>query len=261
MRRSKDRVPLATYYRALQDIFSKQSGILTAALPHLGERGRNDEVRLREFLGKILPGRFSIGTGIIVCSKASIPDSSQTDIVIYDEKDNSPLHRELSAYVYPIEVVYGTIEVKGALTHKDIGATLQSIAKVRRLAKHKWYVKFEAKPKNKGTVVAPRDLPSTLSPRSYLFAYDTSSWTSLSSFKAYLKRNLERNPKSHLHGVVVLDKNWFLYQEAFEDEVVLRAFSDDALMRFMHKLTYDISSIRMHPVSLDKYFGISYGDS
>lgn len=101
------------YYQAIQEIFAKQAEILTAVLPHFGERGRNDEERIRDLLGRVLPRSLSLGTGFVVSSSPSVPPSAQTDIVIYDELWNSPLHRELSAYVYPIETVYAAIEVKG----------------------------------------------------------------------------------------------------------------------------------------------------
>ena len=265
MARTAQRPEVATYYAALQSIFGKQSDILTAALSHYGERGRNDEARLRDFLTKVLPNRFSIGTGVIVCHKRTIPISSQTDIVVYDEIYNSPLHRELSSYVYPVEIVYGSIEVKGPLQHKDIARTLGNIGKIRRLAKHKWYVKFGSKPKEPGkkgkAVVDAVDFQNTLSPRSYLFAYDTTAWTTLDSFKKYLRDALIKNGKAHLHGAVVLSKNWFIYQEPYERSVVIKSYTDHALLRFVHKLTYDISSVPMAPMSLDKYFGISYGVS
>src|SRR5688572_12190990 len=75
----------ATYFEALQRVFHLESQILTAVLPHKGERGRNDEERTRTFLAKVLPRRFSIGTGFILCSNLALEASGQTDVVIYDE--------------------------------------------------------------------------------------------------------------------------------------------------------------------------------
>ena len=119
---------IKAYYEALRDIFALESRVLTASLPHRGERGRNDEERFRSFLAKVLPRRFSIGSGFLVCSNPSVPASRQVDTVIFDEIYNSPLHRELAAYVFPIEMVYGTVEVKGLLRPSDLVPTLQSIA-------------------------------------------------------------------------------------------------------------------------------------
>ena len=118
------------YYEALRSIFQLESEVLTATLPHSGERGRNDEERLRAFLAKVLPRRFSIGTGFLVCSNPTLPASRQIDTVVFDEIHNSPLHRELAAYVFPIEMVYGTVEVKGLLKPSDLVSTLRSIAQV-----------------------------------------------------------------------------------------------------------------------------------
>lgn len=265
MARTKHKTETKTYYQAVQEIFAKQSEILTAVLPHYGERGRNDEERLRDLLIKVLPRRFSIGTGFIVCHDTNIPHSSQTDIVIYDETQNSPLHRELSAYIYPIEIVYGAIEVKGNLRRQDISKALKDIQKIRQLAKYKWYVNFTSKPKKpekpEQLIVVPEDFQKILSPRTYLFAYDAGDWKTINTFVKYLKEQLLKNKKAFLHGAIVLSKNWFVYQEAFEEDVVLKQHADNALLRFMHKLTYDLSSIKMHSMSLDKYCGVSYGAS
>jgi hypothetical protein len=50
MPRGNETPGVKAYYQALQKIFDLQSEILTAVLPHKGERGRNDEERFRDFL-------------------------------------------------------------------------------------------------------------------------------------------------------------------------------------------------------------------
>ena len=85
MARTKATPGVKAYYEALQRVFELQSEVLTAALPHMGERGRNDEERFRDFLSKTLPRKFSIGTGFVVCSDPSVPQSNQNDIVVFDE--------------------------------------------------------------------------------------------------------------------------------------------------------------------------------
>lgn len=137
MKRKTDSPGTQAYYDALKRIFDLESGILTGVLPHAGERGRNDEVRFKNFLAKVLPRRLSIGTGFLVCSKPAVRSSRQMDVVIYDEIHNSPLHRELAAFVFPIEMVYRTVEVKGLLKQNDLVPVLQNSARIRRLAKEK----------------------------------------------------------------------------------------------------------------------------
>src|SRR5262245_23038359 len=71
---------IKNYYSALQAQFRLQSSILTDVLPHSGERGRNNEERFREFLARVLPRKYSVGSGFVVCSESSVSVSSQTDV-------------------------------------------------------------------------------------------------------------------------------------------------------------------------------------
>jgi Domain of unknown function (DUF6602) len=132
----------ADYFRALQDILKLQQTVLTRTLPHHGERGSNTEEYFRQVLRRTLPHRYSIGTGFMICSEPGVQPSFQTDIVIYDEFLNSPLFRELAASVFPIETVYATIEIKSALSAKDIKQSVEAIANIRRLGKHKRYITY-----------------------------------------------------------------------------------------------------------------------
>ena len=100
-----------------------------------------------EFLGRISPRKHSVGSGFVVCSEESVPVSSQTDVVLFDEFHNSPLHRELTAHIYPVEIVYGTVEVKGRLEKRDLGKIVQDIAKLRALGEHRYYISYESVPK------------------------------------------------------------------------------------------------------------------
>jgi hypothetical protein len=141
IRRMETPTPLS-YFEALQDILRLQTEVLTRVLPHSGERGSNDEEHFKAFLRRILPRRYSLGTGFMISSNRHIQPSGQTDIVVFDEFHNSPLFRELAASVFPIEIVYAAIEVKRVLQSKDIPHCLDAIARIRRLAKEKQYVRY-----------------------------------------------------------------------------------------------------------------------
>lgn len=258
MVRTKETPGVKAYYEALQRVFELQSEVLTAVLPHMGERGRNDEEAFRDFLSKTLPRKFSIGTGFIVCSDPTVRQSNQNDIVIFDEIHNSPLHRELAAFVYPVEMVYATIEVKGRLKPSNLRGCLQSIAKIRKLAKHKHYVVPAAVPVGPShpgkAALAQIEYQDDVSPRTYVLAYDVDGWTSLDSFAESWKQALMKNPNAHLHGVAVLKQNWFVYQMAFTaPDVQVRQFSDNALLRFNTKLLNEIQGMEIAPVSSFRY--------
>ncbi|TMQ30148.1 MAG: hypothetical protein E6K65_06360 [Nitrospirae bacterium] len=248
------------YYDALKRIFELESGVLTATLPHAGERGRNDEERFRSFLVKVLPRRFSIGTGFLVCSNPELPYSRQMDTVIYDEIHNSPLHRELAAYVFPIEMVYGTIEVKGLLKPGDLVPALQSIARIRRLAREKWYVVYgeraigQEKPDQ--LVVDPVEMMQRLAPRAFLFAYDA-TWKRHSSFVSALKQALMKVPEAHIHGVVILAKEWFACQVAYAgNEPKLKHYTDNGLLRFVKQMIHSLASVPIRQMSIDRYLNV-----
>jgi uncharacterized protein DUF6602 len=248
------------YYDALKQIFELESGVLTATLPHAGERGRNDEERFRAFLFKVLPRRFSIGTGFLVCSNPSVPLSRQMDTVIYDEIHNSPLHRELAAYVFPIEMIYGTVEVKGLLTPSDLVPALQSIARIRHLANEKFYVEYgataiaEDQPDKK--VVSQIEVMHTLPPRAFLFAYDA-TWKKHGSFVNALTKALRKVPEAHVHGIVVLAKEWFAYQVAYaENGPTLKHYTDNGLLRFVKHMIHNLASVPMQQMSIDRYLNI-----
>ena len=260
MKRKKDSPGTQAYYDALRHIFELESGILTAVLPHAGERGRNDEERFRTFLAKVLPRRFSIGTGFLVCSNPGVPPSRQMDTVIYDEIHNSPLHRELAAYVFPIEMVYATIEVKGLLTPRDLVPALRSIACIRRLAKEKFYVVYGETALGQENpdqmVVAPIEIVHKLAPRTFLFAYDA-TWERHDNFVKALEKALAKVPDSHIHGVVVLAKEWFAYQVAYAgNEPKVKHYLDNGLLRFVKHMIHCIASVPIRQMSIDRYLNI-----
>jgi len=248
------------YYEALRKIFELESLVLTATLPHRGERGRNDEERVRAFLAKVLPRRFSVGTGFLVCSNPAVPASRQIDTVVFDEIHNSPLHRELAAHVFPIEMVYGTVEVKGLLKPSDLIPTLRSIAEVRRLAKEKQYVVYGSTSVGQNQpdqlVVVPIEVTEKLAPRAFIFAYDA-TWRTMSGFRDAFKQALMKVPDAHVHGVIVLAKEWFAYQVPYSgEERQVKHYSDNSLLRFIKKMMHDLGSFPMHQVSIDRYFNI-----
>lgn len=266
IKRTKDSPGIPPYFEAIKQILELQRGILTGVIPHKAERGRNDELRLIAFLEQILPRRFGIGTGFIVGPYPIDEPSNQTDVVVCDEFYNSPIHRELAAQVYPIETVYGTVEVKGTLSKyaryngkTDFDQTLENIAKVRNLAKKKQYVDYVSEPKDEEHpdqfVMRKRSRSIELPPRSYLFAFHTDNWDSLDDFAASLQEALLRNPDAHLHGAIVLDRNWFVEQKAYTGEQrELIGFEDNCLLRFHNSLLHGIQSMPMGALDMDRYY-------
>ena len=168
------------------------------------------------------------------------------------------MYRELSADIYPIETVYATIEVKGVLERKEIDKSFEHIAYIRELAKCKNYVRYVGRPKNDNEpdklIVKSEKYNFPLSPRSYIFAYAKKNWRTLDNFKSYLKESLEKHSGAHLHGIMILEKNWFAFQEPHsENNVEIHVFNDNALIRFTNTLLRGIQSMPMDIASIDDY--------
>jgi hypothetical protein len=250
---------IRNYYSALQEQFKLQSKVLTDVLPHAGERGRNDEERFREFLGRILPRKYSVGTGFVVCSEISVPVSSQTDVVLFDEFHNSPLHRELTAHIYPIEIVYGTVEVKGCLEKRDLPKIVEDIAKMRALGKHRYYTSYGSVQKpNAGpgkNVVGQAELPTSVPPRAFVFAYEQKGWSTLDGLLKSLKE-ANQDALAHIHGLAVLDSDWYVTQEAYATAAPhYHGFEGDALLQFVNGMLHSIGSVQMMQMSINRYYG------
>lgn len=249
---------IKNYYSALQAQFRLQSSILTDVLPHSGERGRNNEERFREFLGRVLPRKFSVGSGFVVCSESSVSVSSQTDVVLFDEFHNAPIHRELASHVYPVEIVYGTVEVKGSLEKRDLHKICQDIAKIRALGQHRYYLKYGGVPKSQEQptkqVVGGTELHSTVPPRAFVFAYEQRGWQTLGDFVDSLTE-AARGVAVHIHGLAVLDSDWYVAQEAYADDAPkFHAVEGDALLNFVNGMLHSIGSVEMMQMSIDRYY-------
>jgi hypothetical protein len=249
---------IKNYYSALQAQFRLQSGILTDVLPHSGERGRNNEERFREFLGRVLPRKYSVGSGFVVCSESSVPVSSQTDVVLFDEFLNAPIHRELASHVYPVEIVYGTVEVKGCLEKRDLPKICEDIAKLRALGQQRYYLRYSGVPKSEeqptNQVVGGIELHSKVPPRAFVFAYEQKGWKSISDFVDSLTE-AGRDISVHIHGLAILDSDWYVSQEAYaENPPKFHASEGDALLNFVNGMLHSIGSVEMMQMSIDRYY-------
>jgi hypothetical protein len=257
MARKPKTIDVQDYYDAFRGEFLLKA-TRSAALSHLGERGRNEEERVRNFLRRVLPKRFSVGSGVIVSSNKTLGPSSHMDVVIYDDFYNAPLYRELASNVYPVEMVYATVEVKRLLEKKNLPKILADIQKIRSLGEERWYVAYAAVPK--GATDSGQSITGQVQfrlskpvPRSYLIAIRQRGWADISVFTNDLAAALEATP-THIHGAVVLNSDWYVTLEAYSTpRSGLTPHTDNSLLRFVNDLLPGISSMPMHQMSFDRY--------
>ena len=85
-------------------------------ISHPAEKGRSLEEEVAAILRTILPPEYGVGTGFVVFHGKQGPElSTQLDIIIYDAVRSGPLGRLAACEVYPIEGVYGYVEVKASI--------------------------------------------------------------------------------------------------------------------------------------------------
>ncbi|MGY4712574.1 DUF6602 domain-containing protein [Mycolicibacterium sp. CBM1] len=95
---------------------------------HQGEKGRENELSLARMLSNLVPSRYGIGSGLIFDSEGN--ESSQTDIILFDAVDEPTILAQTTQVLYPVENVYGCIEVKtsvGGAEIEDIGEKIDSV--------------------------------------------------------------------------------------------------------------------------------------
>jgi hypothetical protein len=220
---------------------------------HRPEKGRIVESVVKSALRAILPGRFSIGTGFAITASGST--SSQLDLVIYDAFYNSPILLEGGTGLFPIECVYGFVEVKSVLNREAIDGFTKAVRGVRDLADEKRYVMYGKRDNGEGKkVVAEIEVENRLAPRSFMFAIN-STYEDVDSVDAALKECSEKNG-SHVHGLAVLDKDWFLWQKAFSEKPEFSRSQSPALAAFCAGVLASIQSMNMLPAAMRRYLGV-----
>jgi len=198
---------------------------------------------VRDIIRELLPKRFSIGTGFAVNSKDA--RSTQLDLVLYDELLNTPLSLIGDVSAFPIECIYGAVEVKSWLDKDRLEEASKTIGQLRKFKEHKRYYRptklvqdgsgnlFEV-PTNPAD--EKDDLVIPLAPRNYVFAFNT-KWK-LSTLTAKLRKASD-NYGAFFHGVLVLKKEWFVTQLATRpgEPKQFRAKEGNVMLDFAKKLS------------------------
>lgn len=237
------------YYDWLAASVGRYESLAKSLVEHKAEKGRIVEGIVKASLRAILPSRFSLGTGFVVTAAGDT--SPQLDVVIYDAFENAPIILEGGVGVFPIECVYGFVEVKSKLDTDGIASAAKTIGQVRRFASQKTYEGYAV---NGGDepVSLPMGFRSDLPPRSYVFALRTtlSEETLVESIRAQTEAH-----DAHLHGLAVLESNFFATQRPHKKPFEFITAPDKAMARFGSSVLHGIQSFPMWPASMGKYLG------
>jgi len=245
----KEDMDIRKIFRTISIQMSKEFEA-SSEVTHLGNRGAIRESRLKEFLEKgKLPKKYGIGAGEIISRFQTV--SKQIDLIIYNQFDGVSLNFSDTVQVYPIECVYGTIEVKSSLSKHELIESLENIKSVKKLIP------------DVTTRISPSRDPR---PFGIIFAYQLAG-NSLDSLKHNLEEwEAENNPIHWPNAIVVLGegiifhinsnlKNRYANHEIDSASMAIDIhYRKDALFHFYSILIKLCSTTKLLPIELDKYF-------
>lgn len=210
-------------------ILQTESEYFSTLTQHPGEKGLLNESHLRKLIARYLPKKFGIGTGFVVSSK-TFPERrfKQLDLIIYDALNNAPLYQSEAFGIFPIEMVYGYIEVKTTLRNADLEKAFATNKEIRALQHDKHYLFGHV---------------NTLAPRFYMFAYRSeiaSDQLGVSILKKFLNE-----PEAHCHGAYVLSFDKLIQRAALgsADALALIQYESPALSVFLTNLSAHFDSM------------------
>lgn len=232
---------------------------ISSEINHNGNKGDYREGTLRDFLlsGR-LPKRFGVGSGEIIGPTRNV--SKQSDLVIYDQLDGMSLIYEDDVQIFPIESVFGVIEVKSKLSKEELIKSLENIKSVKSLTPNESVTKTT---NSLMSMTYPRPKPFGI-----VFAYSLAG-NSLESLVKNLREWEQQNDKSLWPNLIVVLGEGIVYHcgegmrntSLFSNEDLLKASSasylayrKDTLFHFYSTLIDLCSNTSLGPVNLKRYF-------
>lgn len=232
---------------------------ISSEINHQGNKGTYRESALRDFLNSgRLPKRYGIGTGEIIGPTRNV--SKQSDLVIYDQLDGMSLLYDENVQIFPIESVFGVIEVKSQLSKVELIKSLENIKSVKSLCPDESVTKTT---NSFMSVTYPRPKPFGI-----VFAYSLSN-NSLESLLDNLREWEKENDKKYWPNLVVVIGEGILYHygqgmrnsSLFSNSEITKAigpsylaYGKDALFHFYSILIDLCSGTSLGPTNLKRYY-------
>jgi len=116
------------YFSSIYNKLEADALLFNRKLPHAGLVGSENEGAIAEVIRQFLPPRFGVEVNALVIDRFG-KTSKQADVVIYDAASQPSFFRK----VFPVEIVYGVIEVKTSMSSSEAGAALENLSSVSAL--------------------------------------------------------------------------------------------------------------------------------
>ncbi len=228
-------------------------------IKHIRDVGNAREQILRSFLSSsgYLPTRYAVSTNSARVASTTGHLTGEMDILLYDPIDSIRLMSREDVYdVYPVESVYGAIQVKSRLNKNEVREGIENIAKFKALDRAPETGAFRI-------IMEPR------SDRGFgvLFAYDSDlEWNAIiREIESFAKTVPQRQ---WCNAIMVLSKGLFLFGDAtgskFENakieaipELAMHGYPDrdnSGLFTFYSILMTLLRQTSVQTVNPDTYF-------
>ena len=145
------------------------------------------------------------------------------------------------------------MEVKSVLDKRELRKSIDAIMRLRSVGKKRHYV-------TQGILVEDGkaktvSLKQTLSvpPRNYIVAFSQKGLgPTFENFGAKLRKCLDED-NSHVHGVCVLDRNWFAGRVAYKWPAQLFGAEGNGLLNLYMSILKGQQNFGVYPMDLDAY--------
>jgi hypothetical protein len=232
---------LRKYYQGIVDRMLSELHSISDQMSHMGEKGRNNERLLVDFLNRHLPMKYSVTTGKVVSAEGM--ESNQVDVIIRDRFHTPPFITSPVWDLVPVETVYAVISVKTTLDRSELDNAIQNIQSVRRLNQ----VAAEEYENESRRKIPPSDLLRT---PGLIFSL-TSSWQSIDATdKAFRKLIEPIEDDFRPNGVIIADA-CFIRRHAYKTTTAVH--NEDALLRFFVYLLHLLNRTHRGFVDLERY--------
>lgn len=254
-------------------------------ISHAGEKGRSLETEISNLLRAFLPAEYGLSTGFVAYHTSNgVRLSTQLDIIIYDSLRCGPIARLGSCDVFPLEAVYGYVEVKVSLqsssdqakryAENSIEACILKNKDIRSMRRRYYYQPVL------DDITQAVCKPAVWMPiRSYIFAFEPMG--SIASNPPDMARRISEFSKQtknvHLHGIFIGGSAYYSTiavdpRKAKPDDFNHIKFTKNGILSaFKWSILHDLSRFPRHPdhwtPALNKYdetkqrWGVSPPDS
>ena len=228
---------------------------VSAMYEHQGNKGSFREGALRDFLASDrMPSKYGLGTGEIVSSHGEV--SKQSDLIVFDRLNSIPLLYSDTVQVFPVESVYGVVEVKSKLSKDELLKALENIKSVKALGDD------SVTQYRNGPIAYARKTPR---PFGIVFAYGLAN-NSLESLRSNLQEWESNEEKQFWPNMIVVLGVGVIYHvgagfvSCFTNEQILAStstiglqYEEDTFFHFYSTLLSLSASMELIPVDLHKY--------